>query len=68
MTWGNPVDFVSELTGMPYQELNITNKKQAKETLEKKLSMLGTYFMSGNAIALGWSDEKNQHFPITLLK
>jgi len=68
MTWGNPVDFVSELTGVPYQELNITNKKQPKETFDKKISILATYFMSGNSIALGWSEEKNQYFPLTLLK
>mgnify|MGYP000886344322 FL=1 len=59
---------MAELTGVAYREIQVNSKKIGKQAVEKHLASLGTFFMSGNPIALGWNEERSMCYPITLLR
>ena len=42
LCYGNPVDFVSELTGAPFMEKVVVSKKVEEEVLEGNLGAVGS--------------------------
>ena len=45
LSYGNSVDFISELTGAPYKEIHLTRKKTSKRSIEDTLLALEDYLM-----------------------
>lgn len=68
LCYGNAIDFISQLTGVAYKELQLSGKKVSKETMEKSLTVIGNFLSNEAIMGIGWSEDKGIFYPITILK